>query len=81
MSAVEKITADDLLDAMAEAEVLEVFCRLPRRDQEKFSGWIGKAGDDASHWRRIHALILALKAGPLQATELRRSVYYQGGRG
>ena len=60
------ITPDDLLDAMARADVLEIFVRLPEADQKKFSSWIGKARDVESHWRRINALVLALRLGPLQ---------------
>jgi len=65
MSADEKITVEDLLDAMREADVLEVFVQLPPADQDKFAVWIGKARDEESHWRRINALMLALRTGPL----------------
>ena len=69
MSSAETITADDLLDALARHDVLETFCQLPTIDQEKFSRLIGKARSNDSHWRRIEALVLALKAGPLQPGE------------
>lgn len=62
-----KITADDLLDTLAAADALEAFLRLPVADQESFSRWIGKARDDESHWRRINALALAIRLGPLEA--------------
>ena len=65
MSGQEPITATDLLDVMAEAGVLEIFCRLPKADQEEFSRWIGKSRSDSSHWRRIDALVLALGSGPM----------------
>ena len=66
MTSSGRITPEDLLDAMARADVLEIFGRLPEADQQKFSRWIGKARDDESHWRRINALVLALRLGPLQ---------------
>ena len=66
MSVPEKITPDDLLDAMAEADVLEPFCHLPPSAQEEFSAWIGKARDNESHRRRIEALVLAMKGGQLR---------------
>ena len=70
MSSPEKITADDLLDAMAEANVLETFLHLPTEDQANFSRWIGTARDDGSHWRRIEALVLALRTGLLDEAVL-----------
>ena len=66
MSATELITAEDLLDALARHDVLDTFCQLPLIDQEKFSRLIGKARNDESHWRRIDALVSALKTGPFQ---------------
>lgn len=65
------ITADDLLDTLAAADALETFLRLPREDQDKFARWIGKSKDDASHWRRINALALAIRLGPLQPAQER----------
>jgi uncharacterized protein YdeI (YjbR/CyaY-like superfamily) len=62
----DRITADDLLDAMAMADVLETFLLLPPVDQEKFASWIGKARDNESHWRRINALVMAMTSGFLQ---------------
>ena len=61
-----EITADDLLDALAAADALETFLRLPPEAQEHFTLWIGKSRDDESHWRRINALALALRMGPLR---------------
>lgn len=80
MSTEEKITVEDLLDAMTEADVLETFCQLPQVDQEKFSRWIGKARDDDSHWRRIQALVSALRAGPLQPVAPAKPVSSAGQR-
>ena len=57
---------EDLLDAMVRSDVLEIFVLLPEIDQQRFSNWIGKARDNESHWRRINALVLALRLGPLQ---------------
>lgn len=66
MSFEAKITPDDLLDAMAAADVLETFCHLPDAAQREFQGWIGKARDDESHWRRIDALVRAMRSSLLQ---------------
>ena len=66
MSEGERITVEDLLDAMAAADVLDTFCQLAREDQENFSRWIGMARDNESHWRRIHAFVSALRTGPFQ---------------
>ncbi|HWL65596.1 MAG TPA: YdeI/OmpD-associated family protein [Actinomycetota bacterium] len=70
MSEDQTITVEDLLDAMAEADVLETFCQLPQEDQENFSRWIGMARDDESHWRRIHAFVSALRTGPFEPIAL-----------
>ena len=64
MSIEERFPARDLREALAGADVLEVFRRLPRVDQHRFSHWVEIARDDESHWRRIHALVLALRTGP-----------------
>lgn len=71
MSVAEKITADDLIEAMSAAGVLEVFCHLPPAAQDEFSSWIGKARDDESHWRRIEVLLAAMKSSPLGSDHLR----------
>ena len=62
----DKITANDLLDTLAAADALNTFLRLPPADQDNFSRWIGKARNDESHWRRINALVLAMRIGPLE---------------
>jgi hypothetical protein len=59
------ITADDLLDALGKADVLEAFCQLPDEDQAKFSRWIGMGANEDAHWRRINAFISALESSPL----------------
>ena len=79
MSVPESITANDLLDAMAEAEVLEIFCQLPQADQDEFSRWIGKSRDDDSHWQRITALVLALRTGPINPSSGEMRVHYKAG--
>lgn len=64
MSSEDKITPDDLLDAMAAADVLDVFCQLPEASRCEFEQWIGKARDDAGHWRRIQTLVMAMRSAP-----------------
>ena len=64
----ETITPDDLLDAMTTADVLETFVLLPQSAQDEFRQWIGKAKNDDSHWRRIHALVAAMRSGRLHET-------------
>ena len=80
MNAPQAITADDLIVALIEADVLETFNLLPRADQEKFAYWIGKARNDATHWALIHALVLALRTGPLRPSDADVSVYRPGSR-
>ena len=66
MSGPERINVEELIDVLEAADVLETFCLLPQSDREKFSNWIHKARDNESQWRRVDALVLALKIGPLQ---------------
>ena len=68
MKPTQSITPDDLLDAMATADVLETFVLLPEAAQDEFRQWIGKAKNDDSHWRRIHALVAAMRSGHLHET-------------
>lgn len=65
MSHGEKITPDDLLDAMAAADVLDDFCQLPEASRREFEEWIGKARDSEAHWRRINTLVMAMRHAPL----------------
>ena len=65
---------DDLLKAMEEGDVLEVFSLLPLSDQENFARWIDKAHDDDSRWRRLEALVLAMRMSPLQPRQSRFEV-------
>lgn len=64
MSSDETIAEGDLFTALAEADVLETFRQLPQVDQDRFLGWIEKARGDESRWRRIHALVVAMRTGP-----------------
>lgn len=64
MSPEEKITPDDLLNAMAAADVLDSFCHLPEPARREFEGWIGKARDSEAHWSRINALVRAMREAP-----------------
>lgn len=70
MSTGDKITPDDLLDAMAEAGVLDTFCHLPEASKREFEEWIGKARDNDNHWRRIDVLVRAMRSSPPLATEM-----------
>ena len=65
MNSPEETPTDDLLEAMTEADCLEVYLRLPETDRVKFSQWVEHAPDDGSHWRRIEALVVAMKISPL----------------
>ena len=64
MNSEEKITPDDLLDAMAAADVLDIFCHLPEPAKREFEEWIGKARDSEAHWRRIDVLVRAMRNAP-----------------
>lgn len=65
MSTEDKITPDDLLNAMAAADVLDRFCHLPEESKREFEKWIGKARDSETHWRRIDTLVMAMRHAPL----------------
>ena len=69
----DKITADDLLDTLGAADALETFLHLPQEEQDNFARWIGKSRDDESHWRRINALVLAMRMGPLHVAQAQSS--------
>jgi ferric-dicitrate binding protein FerR (iron transport regulator) len=70
VSSEDRITANDLLNAMAAADVLDRFCQLPEASRREFEDWIGKASDNAAHWRRIDTLVMAMRAAPLLEAEL-----------
>ena len=59
----------DLIAALKQYDVFEGFSRLSFKDQENFSRWVAMANDDDSRWRRIDALVLALRGGFLQSKE------------
>jgi Bacteriocin-protection, YdeI or OmpD-Associated len=44
---------------------LDSFRRLPAPEQARFARWIEMAHDEESRLRRIEALVLALRLGPL----------------
>lgn len=56
---------DDLLEALKFADVWEVYCALPETNREEFASWIEKSADQQARWRRIDALVLALRMSPL----------------
>ena len=70
MSAAEERPADHLYIVLAEADALDTFRRLPLEDQKNFGDWIGKAPDEASYFRRLEALVLAIRLGPLFASRV-----------
>ena len=74
MSAQQDNTSEDFLHALAEADVLEIFRRLPHADQERFTHWVTQTRDAESHWRRVNALVLALRTGPLQVSSSPRPI-------
>jgi hypothetical protein len=55
----------DLLEALRFADVWEVYCALPEPNKDEFARWIDKSPDQAARWRRIDALVLALRLSPL----------------
>ena len=59
------LAPQDLLSALRIADVWEIYCSLPKQNQDEFAVWIEKAPDQAARWRRIDALVLALKLSPL----------------
>ena len=55
----------DLLESLKIADVWEVYCAIPQANQDEFARWIEKSPDQAARWRRIDALVLALRLSPL----------------
>jgi bacteriocin resistance YdeI/OmpD-like protein len=55
----------DLLEALRMSDVWEVFCRLPEKNRVEFGRWIDGSSDQKARWRRIDALVLALRLSPL----------------
>ncbi len=64
MSSKETRVPDDLVEALALADVLGQFRALPEAARRDFEAWIDKARDEASRWRRIETLALAMRAAP-----------------
>ena len=61
---------DDLVEALAFADVLGTFRALPEASRRDFEAWVEKARDEPSRWRRIEALAMAMRAAPrLQRAE------------
>jgi hypothetical protein len=54
----------DILVALKDSDVLELFRRLPREDQANFLRWIGMTADPEARRRRTGNLVLALKSSP-----------------
>ena len=57
----ERSPSEELIDVLSSSDALETFNRLPVADQVNFSRWVGLARDDESKWRRIEALVLAMR--------------------
>jgi Bacteriocin-protection, YdeI or OmpD-Associated len=55
----------DVLEALRIADVWETYYALPRANQDEFARWIEIAPNQAARWRRIDALVLALRLSPL----------------
>lgn len=54
-------SSDQLLEAFAATDSLEMFRRLPIADQDEFFSWVERATTQESRWRRIDALALAMR--------------------
>jgi hypothetical protein len=65
MAPARSSSSADLHDALLSADVLRTYDRLPAANQDQFSSWIEHSHDDESRWRRINALVLALRMAPL----------------
>jgi hypothetical protein len=63
---------DDLLEALRIADVWELYCSLPIGNQDEFARWIQHSPDQAARWRRIDALVLALRLSPLMKEDATR---------
>lgn len=55
----------ELMDALDEAGVIDIYFSLPQADRARFTRWIKMARDDDSYWRRIEAIVVAMRLSPL----------------
>jgi ferric-dicitrate binding protein FerR (iron transport regulator) len=60
-----RIRGNPLLESLAAGDVLDKFDLLPEADRAKFLRWVERSTDDESRWRRINALVLAMRLSPL----------------
>jgi hypothetical protein len=58
----------EVLVALKDSDVLEIFRRLPREDQANFLRWIGMTADLDARRRRTDALVLAISTSPFGPT-------------
>lgn len=59
------VAPGDVLEALRIADVWELYCGLPEKNRDEFARWINLSPDQAARWRRIDALVLALRLSPL----------------
>ena len=57
--------SEELVSALAGADVLANFLLLPPQQQENFHRWVIRSVDDSSRNRRVDALVLAMRSGLL----------------
>ena len=65
MSIPQQNPTNDLLHALAAADVLDVFQSLPLEEQDRFLAWIEKASDGEAYRRRIDILVMGIQMAPL----------------
>ena len=61
--------SESLSAIFAASGALDSFRKLPVHEQARFARWIEAAHDDESRLRRIEALALALRLGPLGSSD------------
>ena len=65
MSAEIPQRSDELMSALASADVLADFLLLPSDQQTNFHRWVIRSVDAESRYRRVDALVLAMRSGLL----------------
>ena len=73
MIAPKETPSDDLHEALREADCLDIYLGLPGMERTRFSRWVETAPDHDSHWRRIEALVVAMKISPLRSPSRRET--------
>jgi uncharacterized protein YdeI (YjbR/CyaY-like superfamily) len=73
LSATEKVISDEIVLALARADVLDAFSKLTKQNQHKLSAWVTKAGKGRGRHRRLNTLVVGLRISRMHPDSLERS--------